>query len=153
MKKVLIVCIGNQLVADDGIGQVLYQELQRCTLPANVRLKFLGLGGIDLIDELSGEDLLLVVDGLQLGGTAGSVVELDWEALPVNHGRPVSGHGIGIREAIAVAIKLTPERCPERVVMVGIEGACFDKLGVGLSPAVASAIPDALERIIQLASL
>ena len=152
MKKVLIVCIGNQLVADDGIGQVLFEELNKTQLPKQVRLKFLGLGGIDLIEELQGEELLIVVDGVQLGGEPGQVVELDWSALPTNQGRPVSGHGIGVREAIGVAKHISPERCPGRVVLVGIEGACFDKLGVGLTGKVKESIPQALNCILNLAT-
>jgi len=150
--KVLIVCLGNQLVADDGIGQVLYQELSKKVLPEQVRLKFLGLGGIDLIDTLRGEDLLIVVDGVQLGGEIGDVVTLDWKDLPVCEGRPVSGHGIGVREAIAVARHLCPEQCPQRVTLVGIEGVCFDKLGIGLSQEVARSIPKALTQILDLAA-
>lgn len=150
MSGVLIVCIGNQLVADDGIGQVLYHELQSTPLPKDVRLQFLGLGGIDLLEELQGEELLIVVDGLQLGGTVGDVVMLGWDELPVHQGRPVSGHGIGIREAIAVAGHLTPERVPKRVVLLGIEGGCFNALGVGLSKDVAAAIPKALQRILDI---
>lgn len=151
MNKVLIVCIGNQLVADDGIGQVLYQELSTTSLPEQVRLKFLGLGGIDLIEELQGEELLIVVDGVQLGGKVGDVVVLDWSELPVCEGRPVSGHGIGVREAIAVAQHISPEKCPQRVVLVGVEGACFDKLGIGLTKEVVDSIPEALTQILDLA--
>ena len=150
MKKILVVCIGNQLVADDGVGQVIFQELEKQQLPETVRLKFLGLGGIDLIEELRGEDLLVVVDGVQLGFQAGSVVELAWDELPVTNGRPVSGHGLGVREAIDVAKHLYPKRCPEKVILVGIEGCCFDQLGQGLSEEVVAAIPKALSRIVAL---
>lgn len=152
VRKVLIVCIGNELVADDGIGQVVYHELlkREKELPHGVRLQFLGLGGIDLLEELQGEDLLLVVDGVQLGREVGSVVELGWDDLPEGEGRPVSGHGVGVREAIHVAKRLYPERCPERVMLIGVEGACFDILGVGLSPSVEKAIPGAVSRIMSI---
>ena len=152
MRRVLVVCIGNQLVADDGIGQVIYEQLCSRQLPDQVRLRFLGLGGIDLIEELAGEDVLLVVDGVQLGGKVGDIVELDWSELPASQGRPVSGHGIGVREAIEVIGRLYPERRPKKVILVGVEGGCFDKLGVGLSEEVAAAIPKAVARIVSLAA-
>ncbi|TKB12137.1 hydrogenase maturation protease [Desulforhopalus sp. IMCC35007] len=151
MRTVLVVCIGNQLVADDGVGQVIFQELAGYKWPETVRVKFLGLGGIDLIEELQGEDLLVVVDGVQLGFPAGSVVELCWADLPATQGRPVSGHGLGVREAIEVTRKIYPERCPKEVMLVGVEGRCFDQLGKGLSLEVAEAIPEALGRIVSLA--
>ena len=147
---VLIVCIGNELVADDGVGWVVYERLRGSNLPEEVRLVFLGLGGIDLLEEIDGEEVLVVVDGVQLGAVPGTIHELGWEQLPTAPPRPVSGHGIGIREAISVARKLYPERVPREIFLVGVEGKCFDQLGMGLSGEVARAVPRAVATVIRL---
>lgn len=148
--RVLIVCIGNELVADDGVGRAVYQRLMERPLPAGVRLAFLGLGGIDLLEELAGEELLIVVDGVQLGGPAGTVHLLGWDQLPATPARPVSGHGIGIREALGVGAVLYPERVPQDIRLIGIEGSCFNRLGAGLTEAVARAVPEAVAAIMGL---
>jgi hydrogenase maturation protease len=146
----LIVCIGNELVADDGVGWVVYERLRQSHLPEHVRLVFLGLGGIDLLEEIDGEELLVVVDGVQLGDVPGTVHQLGWQQLPVAPPRPVSGHGIGIREAIGIGRKLYPERVPREIFLIGIEGQCFHQLGVGLTEKVALAVPKAVVAVLNL---
>ncbi len=146
----LIVCIGNELVADDGVGWAVFECLRDSRLPENVRLIFLGLGGIDLLEEIDGEELLVVVDGVQLGARPGTIHELGWEKLPVASPRPVSGHGIGIREAISVGRKLYPERVPKEIFLVGVEGKCFNQLGIGLTDEVARAVPQVVAAVINL---
>lgn len=146
----LIVCIGNELVADDGVGWVVYEQLRASGLSENVRLVFLGLGGIDLLEEIDGEGLLVVVDGVQLGDAPGTIHQLGWEELPGTSPRPVSGHGIGIREAISVGRKLYPERVPKEIFLIGIEGKCFNQLGMGLTDEVARAVPKAVATVLSL---
>ena len=110
----------------------------------------LGLGGMDLLGEIDGEELLIVVDAVQLGSAPGTVHLLSWEQLPAMAARPVSGHGIGVREAIEVARRLYPEKVPAKIFLVGIEGACFDQLGTGLTEDVAAAVPAAVRKIVSL---
>lgn len=150
MKKRLIVCIGNDLVADDGIGHEIYRMLNKRALPAGVRVCLLGVGGMDLLDELDGEDLLIVVDAVQFGAAAGSVHVLDWQSIPTRDLRPVSGHGIGVKEALQVCRKLYPEKAAASVYLVGVEGQCFDKVGAGLTPQVLERLPEAVEKIVGL---
>ena len=130
----------------------VYAELEQSRLPAGTRLCYLGLGGIDLLEELEGEERLIVVDAVQLGSVPGTVHILDWEGLPYMEPRPVSGHGIGIREAIEVGRRLYPENSPEHIHLVGIEGRCFDQLGQGLTAEVAAAVPVAVAAVLQLLS-
>jgi hydrogenase maturation protease len=146
----LVVCIGNDLVADDGVGKVVHDRLGELPLPEGTRLAFLGLGGIDLLDQFEGEERLVVVDAMQLGGAAGTVHVLDWTGLPHMGPRPVSGHGIGVREAIEVGRRLYPERTPRLIHLVGVEGRVFDQLGRGLSAEVVAAVPQAVAAVLNL---
>lgn len=150
MTDTLIVCLGNPLAADDGAGHAVYQQLGSIPLPEGVRLVFLGLGGIDLLTQLTGERRLVVIDAVQLGEAPGTVHLLGWDELPVQRLRPVSGHGIGIREAIEVGRRLYPETVPEQIYLVGIEGECFDQLREGLSPAVEAAVSRAVAMVSRL---
>jgi hydrogenase maturation protease len=152
MMRSLVVCIGNDLVADDAIGHEIYRLLNERALPEGVRVCLLGVGGMDLLDEVNGEDLLIVVDAVQFGAAPGSVHVLDWEKIPSNQLRPVSGHGIGVKEALQVCRKLYPEKAAGSVYLVGVEGQCFDMVGAGLTPAVLSGLPEAVEKIIALLS-
>ena len=150
MTTALIVCIGNDLVADDGAGQAVHARLLHTALAVGTRLVFLGLGGIDLLEVMDGEDLLVVVDAVQLGAAPGSVHVLDWEAIPAIGPRPVSGHGIGIREAIEVGRRLYPEKIPQNIYLIGIEGKCFNQLGQPMSSEVVAAVPRAVDQVLRL---
>lgn len=145
----LVVCIGNDLVADDGVGHAVYAELNKRVLPDGTRLKLLGLGGMAMLSEFSGESTLIVVDAVQFGVAAGTIHVLTWDDLP-GSGSHVSCHGIGIREAIEVSGKLYPEKTPASVFLVGVEGQCFDQLGEGLTAEVAASIPVAAEKVVEL---
>ena len=151
MGSSLIVCIGNELVADDAVGHALYQCLTEESLSNEIRLCLLGVGGMAVVDELEGEDRLIVVDAVQFGSAPGTVHVLGWDQIPTSGMRPVSGHGIGIREALQVCRKLYPEKGVSEAWLVGVEGECFNRVGAGLSPAVKNALPQAVARIIQLA--
>ncbi len=148
MAHALIVCIGNDLVADDGVGHAVYRVLDS-RLPADTRLKLLGLGGMSLLDELRGEEHLIVVDAVQFGAAPGTIHVMDWSMLPSSSSH-VSCHGIGIREAIEVSQKLYPEITPKTVHLVGIEGRCFDRLGEGLGAEVAAAVEPAAAAVLDL---
>lgn len=148
--KSLIICIGNDLVADDGVGAKIYAQLLNSDLPSSARLLFLGLGGLDLIEQLEGEENLIVVDAVQFGVTTGTVHKITWNDLPHMAPRPVSGHGIGVREALDICKRLYPERMPQKCWLIGIEGNCFNELGGSLSPAVSAAIPEAVKEIENL---
>ncbi len=148
--RTLVICIGNELVADDGVGYELFRVLKQRALPHGVRVVLLGVGGIDLIDELEGEEMLIVVDAVQFGKQPGTVHVMSWDDIPGNEMRPVSGHGIGVKEAIQVCRRLYPDRAPRHVYLVGVEGACFNQVGAGLTEAVRRALSMATERIFSL---
>ncbi len=148
----MIVCVGNSLVADDAVGCRIFNALEEVHLPADVTVKQLELLGISLLDELEGEERLIVVDAVQLGAKPGTVHVMDWNEIPKNAGAPVSVHGIGVREAIDVGHLLYPEKMPRSVFLVGIEGICFDRCDEGISAEVAPAIDAAVAQVWRLIS-
>lgn len=143
-----MVCIGNELVADDAVGYELYRLLQADQLPAAVRVEFCGVGGIALLELLTGqEELLVVVDAVHFGASPGTVHCLPWEQMPAIGGSAISAHGIGLKDTIEIGQTLYPERMPRQVLLVGVEGRCFDQLGGAMTPEVAAALPQALAAI------
>ncbi len=149
MRQALVVCVGNSLVGDDAAGCAVHEMLAARPLPDGVRLELLGVGGLRLLDELRGEDVLIAADAVQLGAPAGTVHVLAWEELPAA-GAAVTSHGVGLRETIEVGRLLFPGVMPTRTFLVGIEGRVFDQIGAGLSPAVAAAIEPAVAAVRDL---
>lgn len=143
--RAIVVCIGNELVADDAAGFEVYQRL--APLPA--RLEYLGVGGFDLIPLLQGEKHLVVVDAVQLGEAPGTVHVIPWRLLP-EAGAEISAHGVGLKETIEIGRLLFPEQMPERVTLVGIEGRCFNRTREFMTGAVAGAIDNAVAAVRRL---
>lgn len=146
--RVLIVCIGNDLVGDDAAGCEVYRALNNEDLPENISLLNLGVGGISLLDHLNGTySTLIIVDAVRFGGTPGTVHRNTLASLPPTHHGAVSVHGLGIRELIDAGMILYPERMPRNIVCVGIEGTNFNECGVPLSVPVQEAIGKAVDVI------
>jgi len=145
----LVVCIGNELVADDAVGHAVFTRLANNPLPPGVRLEYCGVGGVALLELLHGsETVMIVVDAVQFGAEAGTVHILDWDRLPaMADGNAISAHGIGLKDTIAIGQALYPERMPERILLVGVEGRCFDLLGGAMTPEVAAAVQPAIETV------
>ena len=146
--RVLLVCIGNPLVGDDAVACHIHDRLNGLNLDG-VRLVNLETSGIRLLDVLEGEPLLIVVDAMNTSAPPGTVHLLNWSELPNPTGAPLTSHDIGIREAIEICRRIQPEKSPQAVFLVGVEGRVFDQF-CGMSTEVEAAIPNAIEQIRRL---
>ena len=138
----LIVCIGNELVADDAVGFEIFHRLSGI----GARLEYCSVGGADILPLLNGATELVVVDAVQLGFAPGTVHCIDWNALPPS-GCAISAHGLGLRETIEIGELLYPGTMPERITLVGIEGRCFDRPRQFMMQEVSDAIDPAVSVI------
>lgn len=154
--KVLVACFGNVLRGDDGFGVAVAQRLLAEPLPDDVRVLDIGIGGIHLVQELmTGVDMLLVVDAVDLGRPAGTVIVqepdvADVTALPIDRRR----------DELADMHYATPERAlmlarglgvlPVRTLVVGVQTTDTDRLGEGLSVPTTSAVEPAVREIRRL---
>lgn len=152
----IVACFGNVLRGDDGFGNAVTQRLLAAELPEGVRVLEIGIGGIHLVQELMGGiDLLLVVDAVDLGRPAGTVVVqrpevVDVAALPPDRRR----------DELADMHLATPEKAlmmarglgvlPERTFIVGVQTTDTERLGQGLSAPTARAVEAAVGEVARL---
>ena len=136
----LVIGIGHPERGDDGAG-VAVVRLLGGHVGQNVRLLEMPSNVSRLLDCWDGADAVVVVDAMSSGATPGTVRRFDAAAasLPARAFRPSSTHGFGVAEVIELARTLG--RLPRRLLVVGIEGACFDA-GCGLSAPVENAVRD-----------
>jgi hydrogenase maturation protease len=146
-RRTIIICIGNELIADDAVGFEVFNRLSGC----NARLEYCSVGGIDLLPMLEGETDLIVVDAVQLGASPGTIHVLPWDALP-RDSSAISSHGLGLRETIEIGTTLYPGTMPERITLIGIEGRCFNRTREYMTGAVEAAIDTAVTIIEELIS-
>ena len=141
----IIICIGNELIADDAVGFEIYNRLAGC----GARLEYCSVGGIDMLPLLNGETDMIVVDAVQFGTLPGTIHVIPWDALP-RSSSAISSHGLGLRETIEIGTILYPGTMPERITLVGIEGCCFDRTREFMTSGVQDAIDTAVTTITEM---
>lgn len=137
--RTIIICIGNELIADDAVGFEIFNRLSG----SNARLEYCSVGGIDMLPLLDGETDMIVVDAVQFGAEPGTIHVVPWDQLP-GSSSAISAHGLGLRETIEIGSLLYPQSMPERITLVGIEGRCFNLTRDYMTAEVQSAIEPAV---------
>lgn len=159
---VLVAGIGNIFLGDDAFGVEVVQDLlRRRSLPAEVKVVDYGIRGYDLAYALMDEHAAVVlVDAAPRGDAPGTVyvIEADVEnggfdpASAADHGQGAfQGHQM--TPAAVFQLVRTLGGRPGRVLVVGCEPATFgdpDAGHMGLSEAVAAAVPVAVETVERL---
>jgi hydrogenase maturation protease len=145
-----IICLGNELVRDDGVGIRVGRVLAGLPLPPEVRVELVPHLGFNLLDVVAEADRLILVDATSTGQPAGTCVTLEGRALERFSAGAAASHTLGIAELMELALRLAPLRAPADLHFVGIEGVAFDTYGTQLTPAVNDAIPAAVEAVLRL---
>lgn len=140
----LVLCLGNPLRRDDAAGLRVADALEAAPEPgAAVRRS--AKAGLYLLDDMEGFDRVVVVDAVATGGAApGAVHSVPLEAIH-GPGGP-SPHAIGLPSALALA-RDAGAPVPSAIHVVAIEALELSTIGEGLTPAVAAAIPAAVEAV------
>jgi hydrogenase maturation protease len=143
--NVLVAGIGNLFLGDDGFGPEVVRRLAGDgPPPAGVTVVDYGIRGMHLAyDLLDGYDLLVLVDALPGGGTAGEVAVLEvgpGDVAPAE----LDAHGMNPAAVLGGLSRLGGTLPPTYVVGCRVQTVSE---GIGLSPAVAAAVPEAITQI------
>jgi hydrogenase maturation protease len=146
---ILVACVGNIFLGDDGFGVEVARRLSDRPMPDGARLIDIGIRGIHLAYELlDGCDLLILVDAAPHGARPGtvSVIEVgDETAAPP---RPViDAHGLAPDDVFSLLDQLDAR--PARTIVVACEPQGVEP-GMDLSPVVAAAVPHAVRAVEEL---
>lgn len=154
--EAIVACFGNVLRADDGLGPAVAAALRDEPLPDGVRVLEVGIGGIHLVQELmSGVDVLLVVDAVDLGRPPGTVVVqrpdvLDVSTLTVDRRRDelADMHLATPERALMVALGLGV--LPATTLVVGVQTTDTQEPRHGLSATTQQAVPHVVREVRRL---
>ena len=143
----LVLCLGNAIRRDDGVGWRVAEALLAAP-PAGVEVRMTALSGLYLLDEMEGFDRVVIVDALASGESPpGTVSAFSLGAVRAAPGP--SPHGMGLPSALRAAQAMGAP-IPSRVEVVAVEVSDLATVGVGLTPAVAAAVPIAAARVREL---
>ncbi len=145
--RIFVVGVGNIFLGDDGFGVEVATRMRRSPQPEGVRVDDFGIRGVHLAYELlTGYDLVILVDTLDLGEEPGTISvlepELDGagEVLPDAHDLdPVSVMGLLADLGGSVG----------RMLVVGCQPADLQEQ-MGLSAPVAAAVDEAIRVVDEL---
>jgi hydrogenase maturation protease len=131
-----VLCLGNELLADDAFGFAVAEELRRRFPQMDV--VFTTDSGFHLIDYLPGIQLLIVVDSIQTGTVPpGTLYVLRHSDIKLSFG--LSPHYVGLFETLQLAKELLLNVPQEVIILCGSCGllnpwsrnACCGKIGRG----------------------
>jgi len=151
--RILIACVGNIFLGDDGFGVEVARRLTLRDLAPGVRLKDFGIRGFDLAYELMEPyDLTILVDACARGGDPGTVYLIEPDPVWQDSPQPqLELHGMNPMSVLRMVRSLGGT--PGRILIVGCEPA---ELGsehdgqLGLSEPVRAAVDQAIALIESL---
>jgi len=153
---VLVACFGNVLRGDDGVGAVVAERLLGLPWPDGVTIMDVGIGGIHMVQELmTGVDALVVVDAVDLGLDAGTVVVQRPDVADMSQLSDAQR-----RDELADMHFATPERAlmlarglgvlPKTTLIVGVQTTDTERVGSGLSSVTDAAVQAAVDEVIRI---
>jgi hydrogenase maturation protease len=146
-------CIGNIFLGDDGFGVEAARALAAAGLRPEAKLVDYGIRGLDLAYALLQPwRAVILVDAIAQGGAGGTLYLLKADDTGANEqGGEFNAHAMSPAQVLALARSLGPVTAP--IYIVGCEPQDFGaelEGRMGLSAAVAAAVPESARMVSQL---
>ncbi len=152
---ILVACIGNIFLGDDGFGCEVARELSKRELPESVKLFDYGIRGYDLVYALlDGYDTTIFVDAVPRGEQAGTlyVIEPDVSEFENMEANPtiLDAHTMNPMHVLRMAFSMGAKF--NKLLLVGCEPETFggEDGFMGLSEPVQSAVAEAANMVESL---
>jgi len=137
--RIVILGIGNTILSDEGVGVHAAEALLAAyDLPDGVEVIDGGTSGMELLDPLSGVDLLVVLDAVKAKRDPGTVICLVGKEVPVFFRSKLSPHQVSICDVLA-SLEFAGDS-PKDLVLIGCEPLSLE-LGTDLTPVIAEKVP------------
>lgn len=168
MTKTLVLGLGNPLLGDDGVGWHVAEGVRQALMgasrptedegrtrgdcpPSFVEVDCHVGGGLSLMERLVGYDRAIVIDAVNLGQeSVGSVTCFPLEALPhPSVGHLTSAHETTLWTALQVG-RTMGAHLPAQVIVVAVESPYVYEFSDKLTPPVAAAVPQAVQKVLEL---
>lgn len=144
--RAVVLGVGNTIRADEGIGVRVVEALERdYQLPEEVVAIDGGTSSMEMLEDLSHLDFLVVVDAIVDGKPPGTLIKLAGDAVPVFFRRNLSPHGIGLSDVLAALEFLGAE--PRETVILGVQPLSLD-LATELTPTIAACVLPLVTQVV-----
>jgi len=140
-KQTVILGLGNELLADEGVGVHASRRLQEEPLPPDVAVLEVGTAILNMMSELEDARRIIVIDAMKAGEAPGTIYKID--LAECSGARQIASlHGFDIFRVLALAGRsdIPP------VTVFGVEPERID-WAMTLSPIVSKSVPALLEAV------
>jgi hydrogenase maturation protease len=141
--SVLVLGVGNVLMADEGVGVQVVRELEKMPLPPNVECLDGGTGGFHLLGALQDAGRILLIDACIDGNPSGTVRRLQ-PRFSSDYPRTLTAHDIGLKDLLDAAYLIGG---PLNVTLFAISIDPLQGVGMELRPALANQLPAILRTV------
>ncbi|WP_446009566.1 hydrogenase maturation protease [Candidatus Electrothrix sp.] len=164
----IIVGLGNPILGDDGVGWRVAEEVSKqsgitlgdAPLPGlhdqeqqPITIECYSLAGLSLMERLIGYDRVILIDALNTGKhPQGEVVCFTLDDMEdLTHGHTASAHDVSLKQALKLGRSMG-ESLPDdaQVYIIAVEAAHVYDFQEDLSPAIATAVPLAVQKVLEL---
>jgi hydrogenase maturation protease len=150
--KTLVLGLGNPILTDDGVGIHVVRSLAGRLNQPDVEVAEASLGGVRLLDVVTGYNWLILVDAIQTGERAGQVYRLGPNDLQSSL-HAASSHDLSLPAALELGRRLgltLPDDEAITIVAVEVEDVVtFEEV---CTPQVQAAIPRAAQMVLEVLS-
>ncbi|MHC4927011.1 MAG: hydrogenase maturation protease [Planctomycetota bacterium] len=149
-KETIVIGLGNPLMADEGIGCVLADELAKLAaagkLPTdNVDYLDGGCGGMYLLHSIADRKKVILIDCALMGTEPGTIIRFTPDDVnTIKQMVHLSLHEVDILQVIKMAKEIG--QCPEEIIIFGIEPVAITQQ-MHLNEAVTQKIPEYIDTI------
>jgi len=144
--RAVVLGIGNTILTDEAAGVRAVELLeQRYRVPDNVLVIDGGTSGMEMIEDLSNLDFLIVLDVVKTGAAPGTVVKIAGQEIPVFFRRKLSPHQIGLPDVLA-SLELL-DTMPKEIIVLGVEPISLE-LGMEMTATIAAKVPELVDMAV-----
>lgn len=147
--KIAVICVGNTLMLDDGLGIEVFRQVQETyMLPDNVTLVSAGCMTLDMISSVEEYDLMITVDAIdETGHPAGTIFRYKPDDVE-RRGTPMGSlHELKLADLFDAALLLGYE-CEGVCLGMQVSNATPSEFVEGLTPPVAQKLPDLVDTLL-----
>lgn len=155
--KTIVIGLGNPILTDDGVGVKAARLLKERLNGANglngaaVEVKELYVGGLALMDALTGYERAILIDAALTGSEPGTIHELSPSGLPATR-NTFSTHDTNLPTALEVGRTLGLS-LPEDIKIIAVEAADVETFSEELTEKVEKAVPVVVDRIFEMLNI
>lgn len=146
---IAVLCVGNKLMLDDGVGPAVYDELvEHYDIPDNVKLYDIGCLSMDMLHVVDECDMVITVDAVDgTDAEPGTVFRFQPDAMARHSGATASLHDLKLVDLFDAALLLGYE-AEGLCLGMQVENPSPAEVTIGLTPKVYEALPLLVETVV-----